>query len=221
VARGVDPSVSNLGTLALGGVAIYDATTQQQLPQVVGPSAVAGGTALLDTVQWSADGATIYAANNENSAGDLYVLNYVASSGVTLATGGDHWGVFTNPNLFIHLDTASCLLYGDDGLEVDPTVPKVNFTADANGVMALDDTGGKAYFVYQPPQTQNQLEYFVRQFDLATLTGGVSLDLYQVQGIPQHLIRFNGGVAFTTRKFTCKYSPCTVGDGRMFVLYWP
>ena len=221
VARGVDPSVSNLGTLALGGVAIYDATTQKQLPQVVGPSSVPGGTALLDTLQWSADGNTIYAANNENSAGDLYVLNYVPSNGVTLATGGDHWGVFTNPNLFIHFDAASSLLYGDDGLEVDPTVPKVNFTANANGVMALDHAGGKAYFVYQPAQIQNQLEYLVRQFDLATLAGGVSLDLYQVQGIPQHLIRFNSGVAFTTKKFTCKYSPCTVGDGRMYEIYWP
>jgi hypothetical protein len=221
VARGVDPSVSNLGTLARGGVAIYDATTQQPLPNTVGPSAVPGGTALLDTVQWSADGATVYAANNENAAGDLYVLNYVPSSGVTLAAAGDHWGVFTNPNLFIHMNAASGLLYGDDGLQVDPTVPKVNFTADANGVMAIDPAG-KAYFVYQPAQIQNQLQYSVGQFDLATLVGpSLSLNLYQVQGIPQHLIRFNSGIAFTTKKFTCKYSPCTVGDGRLFVIYWP
>ena len=32
-------------------------------------------SALLDTLQWSADGNTIYAANNENATGDLYVLN--------------------------------------------------------------------------------------------------------------------------------------------------
>jgi hypothetical protein len=220
VARGVDPAVSNLGTIALGGVALYDMSTPQQLPQVVGPSSVPGGTALLDTLQWSADGNTIYAANNETSGGDLYVLN-VAANGVTLANGGDHRGVFTNPNLFIHLDAATGLLYGDDGLEVDPTAPQVNEDATANGVLGLDHAGGKAYMVYQPAATPTQLEYSLAQFDLTTLALGPLLDLYQVQGIPQHLIRFNTGVAFTTRKFSCKFQNCQVGDGRLFVIFWP
>jgi trimeric autotransporter adhesin len=225
VARGVDPSVSNLGTVALGGVAIYDATTQQPLPQVVGPSSVPGSTALLDTLQWP-NATTIYAANNENATGDLYVLD-VSPTGVALAANGDFRGVFTIPNLYIHMDAASGLLYGDDGLEVDPTVPKVNFSADANGIMAYDHAGGKAYFVYQPTADQNQLEYFVGQFDLATLALSASLDLYQVHGIPQHLVRWTNsadgtsGVAFTTKKFSCKFSPCTVGDGRLFVIDWP
>ena len=223
VARGVDPAISNQGNLALGGVAIYDAATQQQLPNVVGPSAVSGSTALLDTLQW-ANATTIYAANNENAAGDLYVLNYAPGSGVTLAAGGDHWGVFTNPNLFLHMDAASGLLYGDDGLEVDPTVPQVKFNAQVNGILAVDHAGAKAYFVYQRSDATQQLDYKVEQFDLATLNPvpGALLDLYQVQGIPQHVIRFTNGLAFTTKKFTCKYSPCTVGDGRMFVIYsWP
>jgi hypothetical protein len=225
VARGVDPAVSNLGNIALGGVAIYDATTQQPLPQTVGPSAVTGGTALLDTLQWPTAN-TIYAANNENATGDLYVLD-VSATGVTLAANGDNRGIFTVPNLFIHMDAASGLLYGDDGLEVDPTVPKVNFSANVNGIMTYDHAGGKAYFVYQPTADQNQLEYFVGQFDLTTLALGTSLELYQVQGIPQHLIRWNNsadrtsGVAFTTKKFNCKFSPCTVGDGRLFVINWP
>ena len=94
---------------------------------------MAGGSALLDTLQWSADGNTIYAANNENATGDLYVLD-VSPSGVALASGGDYRGIFTIPNLFIHLDPATGLLYGDDGLQVDPTVPKVNADALANGI---------------------------------------------------------------------------------------
>jgi hypothetical protein len=208
----------------LGGVAIYDGTTQR--PNVVGPSSVPGNTALLDTLQWSADGNTIYAANNENTTGDLYVLD-VSASGVALASGGDHTGIFTTPNLFIHLDAASGLLYGDDGLEVDPTVPKVNFNAFVNGIMTPDHAGSKAYFVSHPDSDPNQLEYFVGEFDLATLTPGASLDLYMVQGIPQHLVRWNNssdgthGVAFTTKKFNCLYSPCNVGTGRLFVIDWP
>lgn len=223
VARGVDPAISNQGNLALGGVAIYDAATQQQLPNIVGPSSVSGSTALLDTLQW-ANATTIYAANNENSAGDLYVLNYTPGSGVALAPGGDHWGIFTNPNLFLHIDPASGLLYGDDGLAVDPTVPQVKFDAQVNGVMAVDHAGGKAHFVFQRSDATQQLDYKVEEFDLATLNpiSASLLDLYQVQGIPQHVVRFTNGLAFTTKKFTCKYSPCTVGDGRLFVIYsWP
>src|SRR5207302_6599440 len=109
VARGVGAS-AKASELALGGVAVYDGATQR--PNTVGPSAVPGGTALLDTLQWSADGNTIYAANNENATGDLYVLD-VSPSGVALASGGDYRGIFTIPNLFIHLDPATGLLYGD------------------------------------------------------------------------------------------------------------
>ncbi len=224
VARGVAPSQSNLTTLALGGVAIYDGTTQRA--NTVGPSSVPGGTALLDTLQWSADGNTIYAANNENATGDLYVLN-VSASGVALASGGDYTGIFTIPNLFIHLDTTSGLIYGDDGLEVNPAGPNVTADALTNGVMTPDHAGGKAYFVSHPDGDQNVLEYFVGEFDLTTLAKGTVLDLYQVQGIPQHVVRWNNssdgtqGVAFTTKKFNCLYTPCNVADGRLYVIDLP
>lgn len=226
VARGVNPSQSGQTSLALGGVAIYDGTTQRT--NTVGPSAVPGGTALLDTLQWSADGNTIYAANNENATGDLYTLN-VSASGVALATNGDTRGIFTIPNLFIHLDPTSGLLYGDDGLQVTPATPAVTADALTNGIMTPDPAGGMAYFVAHPPADSNQLEYFVNGFDLTTLnpTPGASLDLYEVQGIPQHMVRWNNssdgtsGVAFTTKKFNCLYSPCNVGDGRMYVINFP
>ena len=223
VARGVSPAQSNLTTLALGGVAIYDGTTQR--PNTVGPSAT-GGTALLDTLQWSDDGNTIYAANNENSTGDLYVLN-VSASGVALASGGDYRGIFTIPNLFIHMDAASGLIYGDDGLEVNPAGPNVTGDAQTKGVMTPDHAGGKAYFVSHPDGDQNVLEYFVGEFDLTTLAKGTVLDLYQVQGIPQHMVRWNNssdgsqGVAFTTKKFNCLYTPCNVADGRLYVIDLP
>ena len=224
VARGQSPATSGGTTLAVGGVAIYDGTTQR--PNVVGPSSVPGGTALLDTLQWTSDGSTIYAANNENADGDLYTLT-VSASGVALASNGDVRAIFTIPNPFIHLDGTTGLLYGDDGLEVNPTVPTVSNSAKANGILAVDHPGGNAYMVSQPAGDANQLEYFVDQFSLANLSPAASLPLYQVQGIPQHLIRWNNssdgtsGLAFTTRKITCAYSPCSVADGRLYVINWP
>jgi hypothetical protein len=64
-------------------------------------------------------------------------------------------------------------------------------------------------------------------FDLNTTAPGPTLDLYTLQGIPQHLIRWNNsgdgssGLAFTTQKFNCVYSPCNVGDGRLYVINLP
>lgn len=220
VARGVAPSTSGLTALALGGVAIYDGTTQR--PQTVGWSTA--NPLLLDTLQWAANGSTIYAANNENADGDLYTLT-VSATGVALAS--DTRAIFTVPNLFIHLDATSGLLYGDDGLQVNPAIPQVANSAPANGILAVDHPGGNVYMVSQPSGDTNQLEFFVDQFSLPNLAKGASLDLYQVQGIPQHLIRWNNssdgtsGLAFTTRKITCAYSPCTVADGRLYVINWP
>lgn len=225
VARAVSPAQSMRSELALGGVAVYDGATQR--PDVVGPSSAPSGNALLDTLQWWPDGTRIYAANNENPEGDLYALD-VFPNGVALAATGDHPGIFTIPNLFIHLDAASGLLYGDDGLEINPPVATVIGDALVNGVMTPDHASGHAYFVSHPSADPNELEYFVSTFDIATLaTPGPSLDLYQVEGIPQHLVHWNNsidgtsGLAFTTRKFNCLYSPCNVGDGRLYVIDLP
>jgi hypothetical protein len=224
VARGIPTSQSSLTALALGGVAIYDGATQR--PNVVGPSAVPPGLALLDTLQWSANGNTIYAANNENATGDLYELA-VSGSGVTLPSGGDHRGIWTIPNPYIHLDATLGLLYGDDGLEVDPGVPQVTGSNLENGVMTPDPANAKAYYVAHPAYDPNQLLYLVDEFSVPGFAPGGSLSLFQVQGIPQHLIRWDNssdgtkGLAFTTKKFNCLYSPCNVGDGRLYIINLP
>jgi hypothetical protein len=228
VARGAVPSQSNASALAIGGVAIYDKGTLR--PNVVGPSSVPGNAARLDNLQWSADGANIYASNNEDTTGDLYELS-VAPSGVSLAS--DTRGIFTVPNLFIHFDPTSTseypdgLIYGDDGLQVDPSVPKVVGGNLVNGIMTLDPTDGNGYYVAQPVDDQNQLEYYVFAFNIPSFAPTGTLDLFQVQGIPHHMVRWNNssdstsGLAFTTKKFNCRYSPCTVADGRLYVINLP
>jgi hypothetical protein len=224
VARGI-PLVSKPATVAEGGVAVYDGTTQR--PNVVTPASLPVPP-LLDTIQWSVDGSTIYAANNENASGNLYELA-VSPTGVTLAAADDHPGLFTIPNPYIHLDPQAGLIYGDDGLIVDPAAgnaqPVQSFLV--NGVMTPDVSANAAYFVAHPPLDPNVLEYFVYQFNLYPVSPGPTLDLYALQGIPQHLIRWNNagdgtsGLAITTQKFNCVYSPCDVGDGRLYVINLP
>jgi hypothetical protein len=227
VTRGV-PSGSGSPARAIGGLAIYDNGTQR--PQVVGPSATPSSDALFDTLQWSADGSTIYAANNENASGDLYQLP-VTATGVTLPAGNDHAGIFNIPNLYIHLNSVSGWLYGDDGTIVDPVTAVGKGNTLANGVMTPDPLPspgtGYGYYLAHPSADPNLLEYFILTYDLTSLAPGPSLDLYQVQGIPQHLIRWNNssdstqGLAFTTQKFNCLYSPCNVGDGRLYIVDLP
>lgn len=225
VARGAVPPQSNASAMAIGGVAIYDNTKQR--PNVVGPSSVLGNAARLDNLQWSADGTKIYSSNNEDNTGDLYELS-VDQFGVKLTS--DTRGIFTVPNLFIHLDPTTTsqypggLLYGDDGLQIDPNVPTIVGGNLLNGIMTLDPTDSTAYYVAQPAKDANQLEYYVFAYSIPSFSSTGSLDLYQVQGIPQHIVRWNNssdgtsGVAFTTEKFSCRYSPCTVGDGRLYVI---
>jgi hypothetical protein len=223
VARGI-PLVSKPATVAQGGVAIYDGTIQR--PNIVTPASLPVPP-LLDTIQWSVDGKTIYAANNENASGNLYELA-VSPNGVTLASADDHPGLFTIPNPYIHLDPISGFIYGDDGLIVDPATANVQpYNFLVNGVMTPDVATDAAYFVAHTPADPNVLEYFVYQFDLNTTAPGPTLDLYTLQGIPQHVIRWNNfgdgtsGLAFTTQKFNCVYSPCNVGDGQLYVIDLP
>ena len=222
VARGSSTSIG----LAQGGVAIYDGTVQR--PQVVDPTTQSGDV-LLDTIQWSVDGKTIYAANNENvrGFGDLYDLA-VSANGVSLAA--DHPGVFTNPNLYIHFDTTTGQVYGDDGLVVNPTTAVQTGNFVAGGIMTEDSTLGLAYFVGQPATNTNQVAYEVQSFNLTSFAPVATLQLYQVEGIPQHMVRWHltnqqpigDGLAFTTKKLTnCSFSPCSVGDGRLYVIFGP
>lgn len=215
VARGIPPAVSIVQ--AIGGVAIYDNATQR--PNVVTPTTQSGDV-LLDTIQWSLDGTQIYAANNENADGDFYQLG-VAANGVSLVS--DHPNVFPIPNLRIHLDSTTKLLYGDDGIAIDPTTAAQAGNFVSSGVMTTDATLGNAYFVGQSAADVQTVAYEVESFNLNKYSPVAQLHLYQVEGVPQHVIRWgSNGLAFATKKVTnCIISPCTIQDGRMYVIYGP
>jgi hypothetical protein len=215
VARGVLPSISIVQ--AAGGVAIYDNATQR--PSVISPTTQTGNV-LLDTIQWSNDGTAIYAANNENYEGNFYQLA-VSANGVSLVS--DHPNFFPVPNLRIHLNSATQLLYGDDGLVVNPATAVQSGNFVSSGVMAPDATLNRAYFVGQSAADIQTVAYEVESFNLTNFGAVAQLSLYQVNGLPQHIVRWgSNGLAFVTKRVTnCVVSPCTIQDGRMYVIYGP
>lgn len=215
VARGVLPSVSIVQ--AIGGVAIYDNATQR--PNVITPTTQAGDV-LLDTIQWSLDGTQLYAANNENLEGDFYQLG-VSAGGVSLIS--DHPNCFPVPNLRIHLDPTTKLLYGDDGLVVNPSTAAQAGNFVSSGIMVTDASIGNAWFVGQSAADVQTVAYEVESFNLNNFSPVAQLHLYQVEGVPQHIVRWgSNGLAFATRKVTnCVVSPCTIQDGRLYVIYGP
>ena len=159
VARGIPTSVSIVQ--AQGGVAVYDGATQR--PAVVSPSTQAGDV-LIDTIQWGADATSLYAADNENASGDFYQLA-VSNNGVTLVS--DKPNYFPVPNFRIHYDAGSQLLYGDDGLAVNPTAATQVGNFISTGIMVPDSTIGDAYFVGQPTAQNGTVTYLVQSFNLA------------------------------------------------------
>jgi hypothetical protein len=215
VARGVSPTVSIVQ--AQGGVAVYDNAVQRT--SVVTPTTQAGDV-LLDTIQWSTDGTQIYAANNENYEGDFYQLG-VSAAGVSLVS--DHPNFFPIPNLRIHLDSTTQLLYGDDGLVVNPTAATQVGNFVSAGIMVPDSTIGNAYFVGQPASDAQTVTYVVQSFNLTNFSSVAQLPLYEVEGVPQHIVRWgSNGLAFVTKKVTnCVISPCTIQDGRLYVIDGP
>jgi hypothetical protein len=215
VARGVLPTISIVQ--AIGGVAVYDNATQR--PNVITPTTQAGDV-LLDTIQWSPDGTQIYAANNENFEGDFYQLG-VSATGVSLVS--DHPNYFPVPDLRIHLDGTTQLLYGDDGLVVNPATAAQARNFVSSGIMVTDASIGNAYFVGQSAADVQTVAYEVETFNLNNFSPVAQLHLYQVEGVPQHIVRWgSNGLAFATKKVTnCVISPCSIQDGRLYVIYGP
>ena len=215
VARGILPSISIVQ--AQGGIAIYDGTTQR--PSIVTPTTQPTNV-LIDTIQWSGDGTAIYAANNENFQADFYQLA-VSATGVALV--GDHPGYFPTPNLRVHFDGTTKLLYGDDGLIVNPAAATQVGNFVSSGIMVPDSTLGNAYFVGQSAVDIQTVAYEIESFNLTNFTPVAQLHLYQVEGVPQHIVRWGtNGLAFATKKLTnCVVSPCNIQDGRLYIVYGP
>ena len=214
VSRGIPGTVAI--NQAQGGVAIYDDTVQR--PSVVTPTSQPGVNTLLDTIQWGADLTTLYAANNENAGGNFYQLA-VSPTGVTLVS--DHPNFFPTPNIRIHFDAG--LLYGDDGAVVDPVNALQPRSFNAGGIMVPDSALGIAYFIGQPTAQNGTVGYLLQSFNLTTTNPIASVPLNNIQGTPQHLIRWGtNGLAFSTAKIAnCPFTPCSTNAGGVYIISGP
>ena len=127
------------------------------------------------------------------------------------------------PNSRIHFDRGNSLLYGDDGLVVNPVLATQVGNFVSSGAMVPDSSIGNAYFVGQPSSQNGTVGYLVQSFSITSLTPVATLTLYNVQGVPSHMIRWGtDGLAFNTVKITnCVVSPCNTGDGRLYILSGP
>jgi hypothetical protein len=93
----------------------------------------------------------------------------------------------------------------------------------STGIMVPDSAIGNAYFVGQPVSDNGTVTYLVQSFNLAAYTAVARFTLNQVEGVPQRLIRWGTtGLAFNTQKIVnCVVTPCTTGDGRLYILNGP
>lgn len=186
-------SLANTGVspAAEGGVVIFDdATPRPTIADGFGPGG--GGDALYDSLQWGADASALYAANNEDTGFDFYVLA-VDSDGVTLAD--DYTDTFSAFGARIHFDSGTGLIYSDDGHVVNPATgnPVGEYTVPV-GVMVPDSTLDRAFFVSQSSGTAT-----IEAFDLQRFSLIGSITIPNVSGYPLRIIRWgNNGLAFNT-----------------------
>jgi hypothetical protein len=173
---------------AEGGVVIFDDSTPRQTTALGWD----GGDALYDSIQWGADGTALYAANNEDTGFDFYVLA-VDSDGVTLAD--DYTNSFSGFGARIHFDSGTGLVYSDDGHIVDPSTgnPVGEYSVPVS-VMVPDSTLDRAFFVSESSGAAT-----IEAFDLERFSLIGSVTIPNVPNSPLRIIRWgNNGLAFNT-----------------------
>lgn len=172
---------------AEGGIKIYD----NAVPRPTGTPTYPTSGDVYDSLQWSADANTLYAANNESSSFDLYVLS-VNSSGVTLIhdyPNGLDGSDLTGYGARIHYDPNSDFIYSDNGWVVNSGTGALvgKFVIGSfGGVMTIDSNLNRAYFVY----LSGVEGYVLESFNLTQFTPVSIVSVPQINGTPERLVRW-------------------------------
>ena len=179
--------VTGITTPAVGGIVIFDDSTPRST------TAPAGSFDLYSSLQWGSDDTALYAANNESSSFDLYVLS-VGSAGVTLQH--DYPGDFSKYYFNIHFDSGTGLIYADDGQIVDPSTgkPAGEYSVSGINVMVPDSTLNTVFFVgFSASPTM------IQTFNQQKFSPINSITLLGISTNPRRIIRWgNNGLAFNT-----------------------
>lgn len=149
--KGVSPS-------AQGGITIFDDATARSVK-------APGGFELYTTLQWGADEHTLYAANNQSTGYDYYILS-VDASGVTLVQ--DLWWIFSSFTNMIHYEPTTNRIYAGSGQVLNPPDGTLVGSYAAQGTMVPYGSLNSAFFlVYDPLQYGS---YKIQKFHLTQFT---------------------------------------------------
>jgi fibronectin type 3 domain-containing protein len=128
-------------TDALGGVVIFDDSTQRAKKS---GGFLEGGGVLYDSLQWGADASVIYAANNESTGFDFYILS-VDSDGISLKD--DIKNAFNKFNNHIHYNPDNTYVYSDSGQVLNSTTGAPIGIFQSSGPMSQDSDHNVAIFL--------------------------------------------------------------------------
>jgi uncharacterized protein (TIGR03437 family) len=179
-----------------GGVVIYDDASARANPLCgfiqIGCANQAGG-GLFDSIQWNADGTTMFSVNNEDTGFDFYTVP-VSASGFGKVT--DYSGLSGGFGSSIHFDKPTGYVYDDNGAIIDPVAGTLVGKFAASGLMVPDGALGTAFFLQG---SFGSPTYTLQSFDMRRFTPDASVTLSNIVGSPSHLIRWgSNGLAFTT-----------------------
>lgn len=158
--RTIAVSLGNAHSLppGVGGLVIFDDATPRPT-RAPGAGDLSGGS--YDSIQWGMDAATLYAANNQSSSFDLYVLQVNANGVSKLRT----FPQITEYYQRIAFDRGNGLIYSDNGYAVSPItgLPVGRFLG---GKIVPDSGLNRAFSVnsaLNPPWSEGRL--VIRSFD--------------------------------------------------------
>ncbi len=216
-AAAVVRNVSGTDPAEEGGVVIYDGSTARPnaLCGFIQSGCAGGGGNLFDSIQWNATGATMYAANNEDTAFDFYSIPVTASGFGKVTDFGGLAGGFSSS---IHLDRVTGLVYEDSGTIIDPVAGTKVGQLNASGIVIPDGGLGTAFFISTSVSASSTVT--ITAFDMQRLTPVSTVTmLTNIVGNPTHLIRWgSNGLAFTTNPVSS-----ASGGGAVYILSgsWP
>jgi hypothetical protein len=154
----VSLGVPTSSPMAVGGVAIYD----DAVPRA---ARAAGATNLFDSIQWSPDGGTLYAANGETNDFDFYALA-VSPAGVAVSSRA--LNLFTGYDNTLHLDPGGRVLYSSCGRVVDALQRTPLGTFGVSGPMVPLPALNTAYF-FLPVSGQTRF-FSIARYHLLRMT---------------------------------------------------
>ncbi|NYF52698.1 YncE family protein [Tunturiibacter gelidoferens] len=198
-----------------GGVVIYDDGTARTsaLCGWIQAGCFNASPGLFDSIQWSSDGSTMFAANNEDTGFDFYTIP-VTSAGFGKVT--DYGGLAGGFGQDIHYDAVTTYVYDDNGRIINPGSGTVVGTFNASGLMVPDGSLGMAFFLGQSIDNFGSSTYTLQSFDIRHFTPIATLTINNVVGTPTHLIRWGtDGLAFTTSN---EFGPPGTTGGAVYIV---